>query len=125
MSVRRQRDAKTVRRHCVVLVLPAVLDCRTVPGERRPILALLSRGVDVRVDMSDVHRVDTSALAMFVECVRTGSDNGATFTVVQPTEPVLRLMRLNKLDRLLTGRYARGVGPVQAEPKAVLDAGNH
>jgi anti-anti-sigma factor len=121
MKHEQNRVSKIARRRHVI-VLPGVLDRRNVPCVRRSVLDLLANGVDVRVDMSDVRGIDTSALAMFVECVRVGCDHGATFTVVQPTERALRMIRLNKLDRLLNASFTGKVGTVNTQPRDALEA---
>lgn len=106
MKHARHPVTESVQKKRTIVFLPAVLDRRTVPGVRTELLELLVDKVNVQVDMSGVCRIDTAAIAVFVECVQAAKDHGTTFTVIQPTESASRLMRLTKLDRLLTGANA-------------------
>lgn len=104
----RKRETENTPNRYSFFPLPPVLDRTTAPWVRAQLLRLLMDRVNVQVDMSDVCKIDTAAIAVFVECLRVARDRGVAFTIVRPPECALRLMRLTKLEQLLAGAQASG-----------------
>ncbi len=86
-----------------VMVRPAgELDLATAPALRTALEAAATPDVEhVVVILRDVSFVDSTGLGALVHGWRLASDNGAAFTLREPTAPVRRVLAITDLDRLL------------------------
>ena len=84
-----------------VLRVSGEVDLSSSPKLRESILDRLGAG-DLDVDLSDAKYIDSSGLATLVEGLKRSRNQGRNFRLVAPSEAVLRVLRLARLDNLFT-----------------------
>lgn len=67
---------------------------------RRVILAALSRGVGVAVDLSQVSYIDSSGIAALVEGFQNARQSEQRFVLVAASRAVVAVLELARLDRV-------------------------
>lgn len=60
----------------------------------------------VAVDLSGVPYMDSSGVATLVEGMRTAKDKNIEFVLLMPSEPVLKVLQLSRLDSIFDIRGA-------------------
>ena len=87
------------REDALVLALKGELDLRTAPRLRVHLAELLHRGdVDVVLDLEGVEFIDSTGLAAMLNALRRLTRAGRRLLLVCPEGPVLRILRLTRLD---------------------------
>lgn len=69
---------------------------------RRKLLACLARRENLLVDMSAVTEIDGAGVASLVEAHNAARKNGKGFALFHVGEPVMRVLRLARLDQAFT-----------------------
>ena len=69
---------------------------------RRMLLASLASRDNLLVDMSGVTAIDSAGVANLVEAHNTARRNGKAFALLHVGDPVLRVLRLARLDQAFT-----------------------
>ena len=69
---------------------------------RRKLLACLASRENLLVDMSAVTGIDSAGVASLVEAHNTARKNGKAFALFHVGYPVLRVLRLARLDKAFT-----------------------
>ncbi len=69
---------------------------------RRKLLACLANRENLLVDMSAVTGIDSAGVASLVEAHNTARKNGKGFALFHVGEPVMRVLRLARLDQAFT-----------------------
>ncbi len=88
----------------VTLFLSGEIDLETSPAVRKALLDQLSNGREVLVDLADVSYMDSSGIASLVEAYQRARDKSLGFELVRVSEPVLKVLRLARLDRVFAIR---------------------
>lgn len=84
-----------------ILVQPlGEVDLNTSPALREAILAAIDAQDSVGVDLNGVDYMDSSGVATLVEGLKACADKKKTFTLVNPSEPVMKVLKLARLDGL-------------------------
>ncbi len=77
------------------------VDLYTSPQLRTAILkAVPAAGNGVAVDLSGVGYIDSSGVATLVEGLRSAREHGKTFTLVAPSQSVMQVLELTRLDQV-------------------------
>jgi len=92
----------TLRNEMAVVALEGDVDLRCSPALRKELLERTFERRDIVVDLSAVGYIDSSGIAGLVEAYQGARDNGTRFLLAAPSEPVLRVLRLARLDRVFT-----------------------
>ena len=103
MEIRSERwDA----RHLITLT--GRFDAHETPRFRELLADLLANGngIEVDIDLSAVHFIDSSALAELLRAARAATDVGATLVLLNPSDPVRVIFELTALDQAFSIRYA-------------------
>ena len=111
-----------------MLVLPATLTHRDARDALRMLAQALKREPDsgVAVDASALAQLDTSALAVLLECRRLSQASGRAFEVRHAPKQLVQLARLYGVDEAIGFADAPATAPLGAavtEP-GVLPAGS-
>ena len=69
---------------------------------RRMLLASLANRENLLIDMSAVTGIDSAGVASLVEAHNTARKNGKAVALIHVGYPVLRVLRLARLDQVLT-----------------------
>lgn len=85
----------------VTLRIRGEVDLSSSPRLRDTILERLA-GADLDIDLSATNYIDSSGLATLVEGLKRSKKAGREFRLVDPSEAVLRVLRLARLDNLFT-----------------------
>ena len=81
------------------------VDLYTSPQLRTAILeAVPAAGNGVAVDLSGVGYIDSSGVATLVEGLRSAKEHGKTFTLVSPSQSVMQVLELTRLDQVFEVR---------------------
>jgi anti-sigma B factor antagonist len=86
------------------LFLSGEIDLESSPELRRALLEQLADGKSVLVDLADVRYMDSSGLASLVEAYQRAKDKSLDFALVRVSEPVLKVLKLARLDRVFSIR---------------------
>lgn len=86
----------------VTLFLSGEIDLETSPAVRKALLDHLGEGQALLVDLADVTYMDSSGIASLVEAYQRARDKSLGFTLVRVSEPVLKVLKLARLDRVFT-----------------------
>ena len=88
----------------VPLISLVVLDCELVRGAESEILADLVPRVQqqsLALDLAQVNRIDASGIATLITLYCTSVESGTHFSVVNPSNHVLELLRIVGLESIL------------------------
>ena len=88
----------------VTVSLAGEIDLETSPEVRRTLLEQLADGRALHVDMAEVNYIDSSGIASLVEAHQRAQDRGQEFVLVRVSAPVMKVLRLARLDRVFTIR---------------------
>ena len=86
------------------------VDLSSSPDLRKVIVKAAKSGVPVSVNLSQVGYMDSSGVATLVEGLQTCSAKKQAFTLVSPSESVLKVLQLARLDTLFTIEDTGGGG---------------
>ncbi len=84
----------------VVLGLEGEIDLSCSPDARKQILAVLSKGRDLLVDLSEVSYIDSSGVASLVEGYQTAKKAGQKFGLVGVSDAAMSVLQLARLDKV-------------------------
>lgn len=73
----------------------------TTPQMRKMLIEQARKEKDLLLDLGDVDRVDSSALAAFVEAATVAGANGKSLALGRVDETTFNLLRLSRLNRVL------------------------
>jgi anti-sigma B factor antagonist len=76
------------------------VDLNTSPTLRTAILAALDGGRNVGVDLSKAEYMDSSGVATLVEGLKSSKHSGQAICLIDPSQPVLKVLQLARLDSL-------------------------
>lgn len=82
------------------VVLPAILDQRTVEATRDVLLTAVSRG-PVILDGSAVERVGTIGIHLLLSAAESAAERSETFRLTKPSPALVDSMKVLGLDRYL------------------------
>lgn len=103
-----QIDIRDVDKSCVVAVAGEV-DLYSSPELRSAISRAIARaGSVVAVDLHEVSYMDSSGVATLVEGLRAGTQQQKSFVLVAPSNPVMKVLRLSRLDSVFDIRETMG-----------------
>lgn len=86
-----------------VIAVSGEVDLYTSPDLRREINhAVPASKTAVGVDLSGVGYMDSSGVATLVEGLRSAGDRKMAFVLVSPSEPVMKVLQLTRLDSVFT-----------------------
>lgn len=78
------------------------IDLQTSPDARQVLLEAVARGRHVFVDLSKVTYTDSSGIASLVEAFQKARERDCGFSLVAVTEPVMKVLRLARLETVFT-----------------------
>ena len=85
-----------------VLEFTGDVDLACSPDARKQMLQCLEDGRPLLVDLSAVHHIDSSGVAVLVEGHITAAKKGLHFGIAAPSRAVMDVLRLARLDGILT-----------------------
>lgn len=74
------------------------VDLETSGNLRQGLLDCVAHARFLRVDLSGVQVIDSSGVASLIEAFQAARKKGKSFTLVQVPQPVMRVLKLAKLD---------------------------
>ena len=86
----------------VRVFLSGEIDLETSPAVRKVLLDQLAQGQALCVDLADVSYMDSSGIASLVEAYQRARDKSLGFALSSVSEPVLKVLKLARLDRVFT-----------------------
>ena len=95
-------DHVSERDDTLVVSLSGDVDLERSGSVRTLLLDCLQRGKNVLVDLAQVAYIDSSGIANLVEALQTARDRNTGFGLVAPSEQVLRVLQLARLDQVFT-----------------------
>lgn len=82
-----------------VIKVVGEVDLYTSPELRSEILnAVLAAEAEIQIDLSEVKYMDSSGVATLVEGFKGARDNAKAFKLVAPSQAVMKVLELAKLD---------------------------
>lgn len=89
----------TVEKEKSRIVVSGEVDMSTSPALREQILAMINGASDgVSVDLSEVTYMDSSGVATLIEGLKASKREDVPFTLIAPSQPVMEVFQLTKLD---------------------------
>ena len=83
----------------MLIAVKGEIDLYTSPKLRTAIVETVPASASkVTVILTEVRYMDSSGVATLVEGLRNARDHNRTFTLVSPSEAVMKVLRLAKLD---------------------------
>lgn len=93
-----QLDTVDIGKNCLVKVAGEV-DLYSSPELRTAINKAFARASSlVAVDLREVAYMDSSGVATLIEGLRSGTQQEKAFVLVAPSNPVMKVLRLSRLD---------------------------
>jgi anti-sigma B factor antagonist len=86
----------------VTIFLAGEIDLETSPALRKALLDHLGEGEEVLVDLAEVSYMDSSGIASLVEAYQRARDKSLGFALTRVSDPVLKVLKLARLDRVFT-----------------------
>ena len=86
----------------IVLSFSGDVDLEHSPRARALLLAAITRGRRLLVDLSGVSYIDSSGVASLVEAFQASRRHGQVFALVSVNAPALRVLELARLDSVFT-----------------------
>lgn len=83
-----------------VLIITAngEIDLENSGGLREQIASALDANTAVSINMNDVNYIDSSGVAALIESKQRAGEGGKEFKITKPSEAVLSVIKLAKLD---------------------------
>jgi anti-sigma B factor antagonist len=86
-----------------VITVAGEVDLYSSPALRTAILGAIPQAADgVSVDLSAVPYMDSSGVATLVEGLKTARDKGLTFRLIDPSQAVMSVLELARLDTIFS-----------------------
>jgi anti-sigma B factor antagonist len=85
-----------------VVALEGDIDLQSSPAVRQQLLACFEKNKRVIVDLSGVTYIDSSGVASLVEAFQVARKKNGTFSLVNVSSAVMRVLSLARLDRVFT-----------------------
>ena len=101
-QVNRMSNLQTADPSTAIARIVGPIDLDHARQTRRKLLACLASRENLLVDMSAVTGIDSAGVASLVEAHNTARKNGKGFALFHVGEPVMRVLRLSRLDRAFT-----------------------
>ncbi len=103
-------------RHCIsetdgdyrVIRLGGEVDMSWSQDVRRAVLDALGQSDKVAINLAGVSYIDSSGIAALVEGFQLARGRGQSFVLVEPSDAVLAVLKLARLDRVFTLREQLG-----------------
>jgi anti-sigma B factor antagonist len=92
------RTTMTENREPQVILVDGDMDFTRTPAFRRTLLDAVTRGCDILVDFSEATHIDSSGIACLIEALQAALSRGVGLALVSVDAPVLRMLRLARLD---------------------------
>lgn len=86
------------------IFLNGEIDLDRSPAARKILLAAVSRGKPVAVDLADVSYMDSSGIASLVEAYQKARAAKTEFALVRVSAAVMKVLTLARLDKIFTVR---------------------
>ncbi len=87
----------------VVLAAKGEVDLYSSPQMREALLKAIPKAASaVGVDLSEVVYMDSSGVATLVEGLKATEKGGKTFCLVAPSQSVMKVLQLSRLDTVFT-----------------------
>ncbi len=103
-SMALQIETVDIGKDCLVKVAGEV-DLYSSPELRAAINKAFNRtSGNVAVDLRDVAYMDSSGVATLIEGLRSGTQQQRGFELIAPSNPVMKVLRLSRLDSVFTIR---------------------
>ena len=83
-----------------ILTARGDVDLNSSPDLRNAVLAALKGKGPVGVDLSGASDMDSSGVATLVEGLKSASERKQTFSLIQPSGAVMKVLELARLDSL-------------------------
>ena len=90
------------------------VDLSCTSEARSQVLECLESGQDLLVDLTAVHHIDSSAVAVLIEGLQTAKETGLDFGLIGPPRAVLAVLELAHLDQII---------PIHASIEALVKPG--
>jgi anti-sigma B factor antagonist len=88
----------------LVIRLGGEVDMSWSQEVRRAVLDALAKSSKVAVNLAGVSYIDSSGIAALVEGFQQARGRGQSFVLVEPSDTVLAVLRLARLDKVFTLR---------------------
>jgi anti-sigma B factor antagonist len=85
-----------------VVALEGDVDLQSSPSVRQQLLACFENHTRVVVDLSGVTYIDSSGVASLVEAFQVARKKSGTFSLVNVSSAVMRVLSLARLDRVFS-----------------------
>lgn len=95
-------NLQTTDQSIAIARIEGPIDLDHASKTRRMLLDSLANQKNVLVDMSAVTEIDSAGVASLVEAHNTARKNGKAFALFHVSYPVLRVLRLARLDKAFT-----------------------
>ncbi len=95
-------NLQTTDQSIAIARIEGPIDLDHASKTRRMLLDSLANQKNVLVDMSAVTEIDSAGVASLVEAHNTARKNGKAFALFHVGYPVLRVLRLARLDKAFT-----------------------
>lgn len=92
----------TKNKEMVIIKVKGEVDLYTSPDLRAEILKAVKKKTALGIDLSEVAYMDSSGVATLVEGMQSTSKNGGTFSLVSPSNSVMKVLQLARLDSVFT-----------------------
>lgn len=86
----------------VVVSLTGEVDLSHSPRLRKVLMELMFDRRHVLIDMKSVDYIDSSGIASLVEAYQMARRNQTRFTLVEVSQPAMRVLQLARLDKVFT-----------------------
>ena len=90
------------------IVVTGEVDLNSSPKLRKAILAGIDDEKHVGVDLAGASYMDSSGVATLVEGLKSASEKKTRFVIVQPSNAVMKVLKLARLDALFDIRPSLG-----------------
>lgn len=86
-----------------VLKTSGEIDLYSSPQLRDALMKAITKADGaVQIDLSEVTYMDSSGVAVLVEGLKAAGKKRLEYTLVAPSQPVLKVLQLSRLDRVFT-----------------------
>ncbi|GAE36903.1 STAS domain-containing protein [Halalkalibacter akibai] len=88
--------------HTTILYLSGEIDAYTAPKLREELTPLTELGNSVKVDLSDVHYIDSTGLGIFIGALKATHIHKGDFILTGMSERIKRLFTITGLNEVIT-----------------------
>ncbi len=83
-----------------IIVARGEIDLNSSPELRKAVLEAVENAGSVGVDLSGAAYMDSSGVATLVEGLKATSEGNQAFVLIKPSNPVMKVLELARLDSL-------------------------